>query len=80
MIDNKLGVAEVKKLVRQVLATRPKEIDCDECLEMLDRFVEMTLEERNAAEALPLVEQHLEQCDCCQEEFQALLSVLHNLD
>ncbi len=80
MIDNKLGVAEVKKLVRQVLGTRPKEIDCDECLEMLDRFVEMTLEERNAAEALPLVQQHLEQCDCCQEEFQALLSVLRNLD
>lgn len=80
MTDDKLEVAEVKKLVRQVLTTVPNEIDCDRCLDMLDRFVEMTLEGRNAAEALPLVQQHLQQCDCCLDEFQALLSVLRTLD
>jgi hypothetical protein len=80
MIDNRLGAAKVKKLVIQVLTTRTQEIDCDECLEMLDRFVEMTLQGREAAEALPLVQQHLQQCDCCREEFEALLSVLRNLD
>lgn len=80
MTDSKLGAAEVKKLVRQVLTTHPKEMDCDECLELLDDFVEMTLEGRDASEALPLVQQHLQQCDCCHEEFQALLSVLRNLD
>ncbi len=80
MTDSRLGAAEVKKLVRQVLTTRPNEIGCDECLELLDRFVEMTLEGRDTTEALPLVQQHLQQCDCCHEEFQALLSVLRNLD
>jgi hypothetical protein len=79
-MKGKLEVDEVQRLVRQVLQTRPMEIDCDECLEQLDRFVEMSLAGRNAAQALPLVQQHLEQCDCCQEEFRALLSVLSSLD
>lgn len=80
MTDSRLGATKVKKLVRQVLITRIEEIDCDECLELLDRFVEMTLQGRDAAEALPLVQQHLQQCDCCHEEFEALLSVLQSLE
>lgn len=80
MTDEKLEAGQVKKLVRQILTTIPNEIDCDGCLDVLDRFVEMTLEGRDAAEALPLVQQHLQQCDCCQDEFLALLSVLRNLD
>ncbi len=79
-MKGKLEVDEVKRLVREVLHTRPTEINCDECLEQLDCFVEMTLDGRDAAQALPLVEQHLEQCDCCHEEFEALLSVLRSLD
>jgi hypothetical protein len=79
-MKGKLEADEVKRLVREVLHTRPMEIDCDECLEQLDRFVEMTLDGRNAAQALPLVQHHIEHCDCCHEEFEALLSVLRSLD
>ena len=38
-----------------MITTRLDEIGCDECLEQLDRFVEMTLAGKNAAEAMPLV-------------------------
>jgi hypothetical protein len=79
-MTGKLEVDLVKRLVREVLHTRAVEIDCDECLEQLDSFVEMKLDGSDAAQALPLVQQHLEQCGCCLEEFEALLSVLGNLD
>jgi predicted anti-sigma-YlaC factor YlaD len=75
----KLNQEQVKKLVRDVLATRPGEIDCQECLEQLDRFVEMTLAGQDASSALPLVQHHLEQCGSCREEFEALLAVLKEL-
>jgi predicted anti-sigma-YlaC factor YlaD len=42
----------------------------------MDQFVEMTLEGKKAAEALPLVEDHLMRCKDCREEFEALRSAL----
>ncbi len=74
-----LEASELKRLVRDVLGTRSNEIDCDECLHQLDEFVELTLSGQSAADAMPLVRQHLEQCDCCREEFEALLAVLTSL-
>lgn len=66
----------LKQMVRAVIATRPDELTCGECFEALGRFVEMTLAGRNAAEAMPLVEDHLRRCRDCHEEFEALLTVL----
>jgi hypothetical protein len=66
-------------LVRGIITTRPDEIGCDECFEQLDRFVEMTLAGKNAAEAMPLVQDHLERCRDCREEFEALLAALRAL-
>jgi hypothetical protein len=51
----------------------------DECFEQVDRFVEMVLDGRDAAEALPLVQDHLNRCDDCREEFEALVDALHAL-
>ena len=69
----------LKQMVRAIVTTRPDEIGCDECFEQLDRFVEMTLAGKNAAEAMPLVQDHLERCRNCREEFEALLTVLRAL-
>ena len=71
--------ATLKKMVRSVLTARPDEIGCDECFEQLDRFVEMTLAGKNAAEAMPLVQDHLDRCRDCREEFEALLAALRAL-
>ena len=75
----KLEPATLKRMVRSVLATRPDEIGCDDCFEQLDRFVEMTLAGIDAAEAMPLVQDHLGRCGDCREEFEALLRVLQTL-
>ena len=66
----------LKRMVRAIRDTRPDEIDCDECFEQVDRFVEMTLAGKNAAEAMPLVQDHLERCGACREEFEALLAAI----
>lgn len=76
----KLEPEALKRMVRGVLTARPDEIGCDECFEQLDRFVETMLEGKNAAEAMPLVHDHLLRCPDCREEFEALLTVLQSLD
>ncbi len=74
-----LEATTLKRMVRNILTTRPDEIGCDECFEQLDRFVEMELAGKNAAEAMPLVQDHLERCTDCREEFEALLAALRDL-
>jgi len=75
----KLDPHKLKELVRGIMTTYPDEIDCDECYEQLDRFVELTLAGKSAAEAMPLVQDHLDRCGNCCEEFEALLSALRAL-
>lgn len=62
-----------------VRMTRPDEIGCDECFDKLDRYAELTLAGRDAAEAIPLVADHLEKCGDCREEFEALLTALEGI-
>jgi len=63
-------------LVAKALASRPGEMACGDCDARLDRFAELHLAGRDAAEALPLVEEHLAGCPDCREEFEALMGVL----
>jgi hypothetical protein len=65
-----------KALIREIAEAREVEIGCDECFEQLDRFVEMRLSGMDAARAMPLVQEHLEICGECREEFEALLASL----
>lgn len=67
---------QLAQMTQMVAATRPDEIGCDECYEQLDRFADLHLAGKNAAEAMPLVQDHLERCGDCREEFEALLAAL----
>lgn len=75
-----LDLDTLKQMVRGIITTRPDEIGCGECFEQLDCFVEMKLAGKSAAEAMPLVQDHLERCDDCCEEFEALLAALRALE
>ena len=76
---NKLTPPILKRILRAIFGTQSHEIGCGECFEQLDRFAEMTLAGLAAGEALPLVQQHLERCQDCREEFEALLVMLRRL-
>lgn len=63
--------------MREIAETREgEEIGCDECFEQVDRFIDMQLSGLNAAQAMPLVQEHLQTCGECREEFEALLTAL----
>ena len=69
----------LKQIIQEVITTRPDEISCGQCFDHLDHFAEITLVGINAAEAMPLVQDHLEHCRECREEFEALLEALEGL-
>jgi hypothetical protein len=71
-----LSLDLLKKMVHSVVSTQPDEIGCDDCFAQLDRFAELVLAGKNAAEAMPLVQDHLDRCGDCREEFEALLRAL----
>ncbi len=71
-----LGENELKMMIEGIFSTREDEINCGECYQELDRFAEMVLSGKDAASAVPLVEDHLSRCRGCREEFEALLLAL----
>jgi len=66
----------VKQVVRAVVGTAQDELSCDECMDQLDRFVEMELAGRDAAAAFPSVASHLAICRDCQEEHLGMLAAV----
>ncbi len=63
-------------VVKEIAETREVEIGCDECFEQVDLFIEVELSGLEAAQAMPLVQEHLEICGECREEFGVLLMAL----
>ena len=66
----------LKEMARGIMTARPDEIGCAECFDQMDRFVDLELAGKEAAEAMPLVQDHLDRCGNCREEFEALLAAL----
>ena len=69
---------DVVKLVRGVAETHETEIGCDECFEQLDGFAELGLSGAEASSVMPLVDDHLDRCEDCRNEFEALLTALRS--
>jgi hypothetical protein len=76
----KLEPQILKKLVQGIASTQLEELSCDECFDELDTFADMVLVGKHAEEAMPLIQEHLQRCGPCREEFEALLDALQQLD
>jgi hypothetical protein len=59
-----------------IATTYAGEIACSDCFEQVDRFVDLSLSGKNAAAAMPQVQDHLERCRDCRQEFQALVTAV----
>jgi hypothetical protein len=75
----KLTKEVIRKMMRSVHVTYEHELTCGECFNQVDRFVELELAGKNPAEAMPLVQEHLDRCGYCREEYEALLTALKAL-
>ena len=72
----KLTLETIRKMMHSVSTTRDEELTCGHCYDELDEFIEMKLSGKDAAQALPLVEEHLDRCPACREEYETLLKAL----
>lgn len=69
----------IRKMMRSLALTYEQELTCGECYEEIDRFAELELMGMNAAEAMPLVKEHLERCGGCKEEYLVLIDALKSI-
>jgi hypothetical protein len=58
--------------LQTIYKTQDEEISCTECFDLVSRFVELETSGTNATAELPQVQQHLEQCRACREEYETL--------
>jgi len=75
----KLSTDILKNMLRAVIGTKEEEIGCDDCFDKLDNFIEMKLAGKSPEQAMPLVQDHLQRCKDCRQEYEALLEALQNL-
>jgi predicted anti-sigma-YlaC factor YlaD len=54
------------------------EIECDECFERLDEYVELELAGAAAEAAVPGMRAHLEGCPACREDYDSLLALVRD--
>lgn len=71
-----LNLETLKKLARSIATTKEEEVACEECFDVVDQFVEMKLQGKIAEEAMPLIQDHLNRCLACRDEFEALLDAV----
>ncbi len=71
-----IPIDKLKTMVRGVARTKEIEYSCDDVYQLLDEFTEAVVQGKDVAQLMPLVQQHLELCPDCRDEFEALLRVL----
>ncbi len=75
-----LSKEQIKMLLSVVACTSDDTLDCDSCFDYVAQFVETKLTGRTLCESMKLVQSHLENCPCCQDEFQALLAAMSEVE
>lgn len=70
---------QIDSLLGMVESAEQDDLDCDSCFVKVTEFAEAKLASREIPDALKAVEVHLQQCICCQDEFNALMQGLQAL-
>ena len=63
-------------LLARLLGPAEPELDCDQCFELLDRYVELELAGEPADETVPGMRAHLAGCPACAEEHASLRALV----
>jgi hypothetical protein len=62
--------------LERLLGPTGYEVGCDECFELLDRYVELEIEGLDADARIPGLRNHLDGCPTCHEEHDSLLALV----
>lgn len=63
-----------------ILGPGRPEVTCEECFDLLDRWVEVGLAGGDAEAAVPGMSAHLEGCRACREDAESLLALVAETD
>lgn len=63
-------------LLQSLAMTKEEEYSCDKAHNLVDQFVEIKTRGDNVEKLMPLVKHHLDMCQECFEEYEALLTAL----
>ena len=66
----------VEGFVRVLENAREEDVPCQHVFSQLDEYVEKEVNGKDAAKLMPLLREHLDICEDCCEEYEALLRVL----
>lgn len=66
----------LQKMMGMLAHTHEVELTCDEVFAMLDQFTELAAQGVDVAHLMPLIQQHLDMCADCREEYESLKRVL----
>jgi hypothetical protein len=58
----------------RLLGPGSPEVTCEECFELLDRYVELEVDAGDAEARVPGMQSHLDGCPACSEEHDLLLA------
>lgn len=68
---------QLRKIIQSIVtAHQDEQMDCETCSQQLECLAERVAGGANLRDLLPAVEAHLECCQDCSEEFQALICIL----
>ena len=60
-----------ERLLARALGPAGREVSCEECFELLDRYVELEVAQADADATLPGMRAHFEGCPACDEDHRA---------
>jgi predicted anti-sigma-YlaC factor YlaD len=63
-----MRTSQLKNWLEKIASTQESEISCSDCFEIIDVYVDLELAGQAPEARLPMVKQHLDQCQVCREE------------
>jgi hypothetical protein len=70
----------VVKFLKVLETLREEEMTCEEMYAHIDEFVEREVKSHDAEKIMPLIQEHIDLCAECCDEYEALLDVLEHTE
>ena len=68
--------ADRRRLVAALLGPAGPELTCEDCFELLDRYVDLEVARADAESAVPGMRAHLAGCPACRDDHESLLELV----
>lgn len=66
----------MRDLIARLLGPAGPEVSCEQCFELLDRYVDLELAGADADARLPGMRAHLQGCPACREDHESLRALV----